>query len=86
MELSCSSDYLADAKVIKFSFLNLSDGVSSTQQPVVMEYVIERSIEQITHEVEQAQSEIPKSHALLKVQTITMCETCRCFQGALVAP
>lgn len=66
--------------------LNLSDGVSYTQQPAVMEYVIERSIEQITHEVEQAQSESPKSHALLQVQTITMCETCRCFQGALVAP
>lgn len=62
------------------------DGVSYTQQSAVMEYVIERSIEQITHEVEQAQSDRFKGHALLQVQTITACQTCRCFQGALVAP
>ncbi|MEG4801179.1 NB-ARC domain-containing protein [Microcoleus sp. ARI1-B5] len=66
--------------------LNLSDGVSYTQQPVVMEYVIERSIEQITHEVEQAQSEFPKSHTLLKVQTLTVCDPCRCVQGATSVP
>jgi hypothetical protein len=33
------------------------DSVSYTQQPAVMEYVIERSIEQVTHEVEQVQSD-----------------------------
>ena len=66
--------------------LNLSDCVSYTQQPAVMEYVIERSIEQITQEIKQAQSDRFKSHALLKVQTITMCQTCRWVQGALVAP
>lgn len=62
------------------------DSVSYTQKPAVMEYVIERSIEQITHEVKQAQSDRLKSHALLKVQTQTMCETYRYVQRALVAP
>jgi hypothetical protein len=62
------------------------DGVSYTQQPAVMEYVIERSIEQITQEVEQAQIDCLGSHALLKAQTQTMCQTYRCVQGALVAP
>jgi hypothetical protein len=66
--------------------LTLSDCVSYTQQPVVMEYVIERSIEQITHEVEQTQIDCLGSHALLKVQTQTMCETYRYVQRALVAP
>jgi hypothetical protein len=54
------------------------DGVSYTQQPAVMQYVIERSIEQITHEVEQAQIDCLGSHALLKAQTQTMCQTYRC--------
>ena len=31
MELSCSSDYLADAKVIKFSFLSRSSGIIACQ-------------------------------------------------------
>lgn len=51
--------------------LDLSDCVSYTQQPAVMEYVIERSIEQVTHEVEQTQIDRLGSHPLLKAQTIT---------------
>lgn len=66
--------------------LILLDGVSYTQQLAVMEYVIERSIEQITQEVEQAQIDCLGSHALLKAQTQTMCQTYRFVQGALVAP
>jgi NB-ARC domain len=62
------------------------DGVSYTQQPAVMEYVTERSIEQITHEVEQTQIDCLGSHALLKAQTQTMCEMYRYVQRALVAP
>ena len=62
------------------------DSVSYTQQPAVMEYVIERSIEQIDREVKQAQIDCLGSHALLKVQTQTMCETYRYVQRALVAP
>ena len=62
------------------------DSVSYTQQPAVMEYVIERSIEQIIHEVEQAQSDRPKSHALLKVQAITVCETWHLRSGGTCRP
>lgn len=47
------------------------DSVSYTQQPAVMEYVIERSIEQVTQEVKQTQIDCLGSHALLKAQTIT---------------
>ena len=66
--------------------LNSLDTVSYTQQPAVMQYVIERSIEQVTHEVEQVQSDRPKSRALLKAQTVTACQTCRCVQGTTSAP
>lgn len=61
------------------------DGVSYTQQPLVMEYVTERLIEQVT-EVEQAQIDRLRSHAGVKVQTMTMCDPCRCVQGATSAP
>lgn len=44
------------------------NSVSYTQQPVVMEYVIERLIEQVCQEVEQAQINCLRSHALLKAQ------------------
>lgn len=44
------------------------DCVSYTQQPVVMEYVMERLIEQVCQEVEQAQIVYLRSHALLKAQ------------------
>lgn len=69
-----------------FDALTSLGGVSYTQQPAVREYVTERSIEQVTHEVKQAQIDCPKSHALLKAQAETMCQTYRCVQGALVAP
>ena len=44
------------------------DGVSYTQQPVVMEYITERLIEQVCQEVEQAQIDCLRSHALIKAQ------------------
>ncbi|GAP94297.1 WD40 domain-containing protein [Leptolyngbya sp. NIES-2104] len=46
----------------------VSKGFSYTQQPVVMEYVTERLIEQVCEEVEQAQIDCLKSHALTKAQ------------------
>ena len=70
----------------QFTALTSLDGVSYTQQPLVMEYVTERLIEQITQEVEQAQIDCFRSHALLKVQTKTMCDPCRCVQEATSAP
>lgn len=42
---------------------------SYTQQPVVMEYVTERLIEQVLQEVQQGRIICLKSYALLKVQT-----------------
>lgn len=45
-----------------------SKGFSYTQQPIVMEYVTERLIEQVCEEVEQVQIDCLRSHALLKVQ------------------
>jgi WD40 repeat protein len=39
-----------------------------TQQPVVMEYVVERLIEQVCQEVKQAAIDYLRSHALLKAQ------------------
>ncbi len=44
------------------------DMVSYTQQPVVMEYVIEQLIEQVCQEVEQAKINCLRTHALLKAQ------------------
>lgn len=49
------------------TLMNL-DCVSYTQQPVVMEYVTAQLIAQVCQEVEQAQIECLKSHALLKAQ------------------
>ncbi len=44
------------------------NSMSYTQQPVVMEYVTERLIEQVCQEVEQAEIICLRSHALLKAQ------------------
>jgi WD40 repeat protein len=44
------------------------EDVSYTQQPVVMEYVTEQLIEQVCQEVEQAQIDCLRNHALLKAQ------------------
>lgn len=49
------------------NLMNL-DEVSYTQQPVVMEYVIEQLIENIHQEIEQAQINYLRIHALLKAQ------------------
>lgn len=46
----------------------LDNCVSYTQQPVVMEYVTERLIDQICQEIEQVQIVYLRSHALLKAQ------------------
>lgn len=48
--------------------LSTVDDVKYTQQPVVMEYVIERFIEQICQEVDQMQIDYLRSHSLLKTQ------------------
>jgi WD40 repeat protein len=48
--------------------LKSGDDVRYTQQPVVMEYVVERFIEQICQEVKQATIHCLRSHALLKAQ------------------
>lgn len=52
----------------KPSALMKLDMVSYTQQPVVMEYVIEQLIEQVCQEVEQAKINCLRTHALLKAQ------------------
>ncbi|RUT06428.1 hypothetical protein DSM106972_026850 [Dulcicalothrix desertica PCC 7102] len=49
------------------ALMNLND-ISYTQQPVVMEYFIEKLIEQVCQEVELAQIDCLRSHALLKAQ------------------
>jgi WD40 repeat protein len=48
--------------------ISQSGDVRYTQQPVVMEYVIERFIEQVCQEVKQAEIDCLRSHALLKAQ------------------
>jgi WD40 repeat protein len=44
------------------------EGIRYTQQPVVMEYVIERLIEQVCREITQTEIECFRNHALLKAQ------------------
>ncbi len=44
------------------------DGVSYTQQPVVMEYVTSHLIAQVCQEIEQVQIDCLRSHALVKAQ------------------
>jgi len=39
MELSCSSDYLADAKVIKFSFLRDGTAVRAWKNPLGVDHI-----------------------------------------------
>jgi WD40 repeat protein len=53
---------------IKPTALTKLESVSYTQQPVVMEYIIEKLIEQACQEIEQVQIDYLRSHALIKVQ------------------
>ncbi|HEY9618791.1 MAG TPA: NB-ARC domain-containing protein, partial [Crinalium sp.] len=43
-------------------------GASYTQQPVVMEYLTQQLVEQVYHEITQAQVELLMDHALIKAQ------------------
>jgi WD40 repeat protein len=53
----------------KRATLTQRDSVGYTQQPVVMEYVTERLIGQVCQDIENAQIDRLRSHALIKTQT-----------------
>ena len=57
---------LESVKSLKRRFLVIETSEGWTQQPVVMEYVIKRLVEQVTTEISDEQPEILSSHALIQ--------------------